>query len=116
MLINESPRSMAMMMTMLISWLLMHMIHILMRSKISSTRYNRGPIGIRYAGTSSISANVGQGLEPWQHQMDIERRHHLPKDAHPAHAMDKSGPTAVFRAVSKLPTHEITGGVLLNRK
>ena len=34
----------------------------------------------------------------------------------PAHSMDKNGPTAVFKSVSKLPTHEITGGVLLNQK
>ncbi len=30
--------------------------------------------------------------------------------------MEKHGPTAVFKTVSKLPTHEITGGVLLNQK
>ena len=31
--------------------------------KYPNTRYGRGPIGgLRYAGTSSISANVGQGL------------------------------------------------------
>ena len=30
--------------------------------------------------------------------------------------MDKNGPTAVFKSVSKLPAHEITGGVLLNQK
>ena len=30
--------------------------------------------------------------------------------------MDQRGPTAVFKSVSKLPTHEITGGVLLNQK
>jgi formate C-acetyltransferase len=30
--------------------------------------------------------------------------------------MDKNGPTAVFKSVSKLPTHDITGGVLLNQK
>ena len=30
--------------------------------------------------------------------------------------MDKNGPTAVFKTLSKLPTHEITGGVLLNQK
>ena len=34
----------------------------------------------------------------------------------PAHALEKNGPTAVFKSVSKLPTHEITGGVLLNQK
>ena len=32
--------------------------------KYPNTRYGRGPIGgIRYGGTSSISANVGQGME-----------------------------------------------------
>jgi len=30
--------------------------------------------------------------------------------------MDQNGPTAVFKSVSKLPTHDITGGVLLNQK
>jgi formate C-acetyltransferase len=30
--------------------------------------------------------------------------------------MDRKGPTAVFKSVSKLPTKEITGGVLLNQK
>jgi formate C-acetyltransferase len=30
--------------------------------------------------------------------------------------MDTNGPTAVFKSVSKLPTEDITGGVLLNQK
>jgi formate C-acetyltransferase len=30
--------------------------------------------------------------------------------------MDRKGPTAVFKTVSKLPTEEITGGALLNQK
>jgi formate C-acetyltransferase len=30
--------------------------------------------------------------------------------------MDTHGPTAVFKSVSKLDTHNITGGVLLNQK
>lgn len=34
----------------------------------------------------------------------------------PSHAADRNGPTAVFKSVSKLPTEEITGGVLLNQK
>lgn len=39
--------------------------------KYPNTRYNRGPIGgIRYAGTSSISANVGQGMSTMLRQMD----------------------------------------------
>ena len=53
--------------------------------KYPNTRYGRGPIGgIRYAGTSSISANVGQGLEfqtvlyepvpGWQPVPDLRQR------------------------------------------
>lgn len=39
--------------------------------KYPNTRYNRGPIGgIRYAGTSSISANVGQGMSTMLRRMD----------------------------------------------
>jgi formate C-acetyltransferase len=30
--------------------------------------------------------------------------------------MDTNGPTAVFKSVAKLDTHNITGGVLLNQK
>ncbi len=30
--------------------------------------------------------------------------------------MKSTGPTAVYKSVSKLPTREITGGVLLNQK
>jgi formate C-acetyltransferase len=43
-------------------------------------------------------------------------RQPLAEGCSPAHAMDKNGPTAVLKSVSKLPTHEITGGVLLNQK
>lgn len=85
--------------------------------KYPNTRYGRGPIGgIRYAGTSSISANVGQGF--YTMATPDGRKAHTPlaEGCSPAHAMDKSGPTAVFKSVSKLPTHEITGGVLLNQK
>ena len=42
--------------------------------KYPNTRYNRGPIGgIRYAGTSSISANVGQGMSTMLRRMDEMR-------------------------------------------
>ncbi len=85
--------------------------------KYPNTRHNRGPIGgLRYAGTSSISANVGQGIKT---KATPDGRHAstpLAEGCSPAHSMDKSGPTAVFKTVSKLPTHEITGGVLLNQK
>ncbi|MEG0549327.1 MAG: glycyl radical protein [Coprobacillus sp.] len=85
--------------------------------KYPSTRYGRGPIGgIRYAGTSSISANVGQGLGTLATPDGRKARTPLAEGCSPVHAMDKCGPTAVFKTVSKLPTHEITGGVLLNQK
>ena len=80
--------------------------------KYPSTRYQRGPVGgIRYAGTSSISANVGQGYGTMATPDGRKAHTPLAEGCSPAHAMDKNGPTAVFKTVSKLPTHEITGGV-----
>lgn len=85
--------------------------------KYPNTRHDRGPIGgIRYAGTSSISANVGQGLGTMATPNGRHAKEPLAEGCSPVHAMDKNGPTAVFKSVSKLPTHEITGGVLLNQK
>ncbi|RHM63516.1 MULTISPECIES: glycyl radical protein [Coprobacillaceae] len=85
--------------------------------KYPNTRYGRGPIGgIRYAGTSSISANVGQGYGTMATPDGRKAKTPLAEGCSPVHAMDKNGPTAVFKSVSKLPTHEITGGVLLNQK
>ena len=85
--------------------------------KYPSTRYQRGPVGgIRYAATSSISANVGQGYGTMATPDGRKAHTPLAEGCSPAHAMDKNGPTAVFKTVSKLPTHEITGGVLLNQK
>ncbi len=85
--------------------------------KYPSTRFGRGPIGgIRYAGTSSISANVGQGRGTLATPDGRNARTPLAEGCSPAHSMDKSGPTAVFKTVSKLPTQDITGGVLLNQK
>jgi len=43
-------------------------------------------------------------------------RQPLAEGCSPAHAMDRNGPTAVFKSVSKLRTEWITGGVLLNQK
>ncbi len=85
--------------------------------KYPNTRFGRGPIGgIRYGGTSSISANVGQGFGTMATPDGRHAKEPLAEGCSPAHAMDKNGPTAVFKSVSKLPTHEITGGVLLNQK
>ncbi len=40
----------------------------------------------------------------------------LAEGCSPSHSMDINGPTSVFKSISKLPTHLITGGVLLNQK
>ena len=85
--------------------------------KYPNVRFGRGPIGgIRYGGTSSISANVGQGLSTMATPDGRKARTPLAEGCSPAHSMDQHGPTAVFKSVSKLPTHDITGGVLLNQK
>lgn len=85
--------------------------------KYPNTRFGRGPIGgIRYGGTSSISANVGQGMGTMATPDGRNAFEPLAEGCSPAHNADKSGPTAVFKTVSKLPTEKITGGVLLNQK
>ena len=85
--------------------------------KYPNTRYKRGPIGgIRYGGTSSISANVGQGMGTMATPDGRKAHEPLAEGCSPAHNADKNGPTAVFKSVSKLPTEKITGGVLLNQK
>ena len=85
--------------------------------KYPNTRYKRGPIGgIRYAGTSSISANVGQGMSTMATPDGRNAFEPLAEGCSPAHNSDKNGPTAVFKSVSKLRTNKITGGVLLNQK
>ncbi len=85
--------------------------------KYPNTRYHRGPIGgIRYGGTSSISANVGQGMGTMATPDGRKAYEPLAEGCSPAHNADQNGPTAVFKSVSKLPTEKITGGVLLNQK
>jgi len=82
-----------------------------------NTRWHRGPIGgIRYGGTSSISANVGQGMGTKATPDGRNAFEPLAEGCSPAHNADRNGPTAVFKSVSKLPTEKITGGVLLNQK
>lgn len=86
-------------------------------SKYKNTRYGRGPIGgAYYAGTSSISANVPQGAGTLATPDGRKAGEPLAEGCSPSHYMDKNGPTAVFKSVSKLPTDKITGGVLLNQK
>ncbi|MFS6389630.1 glycyl radical protein [Streptococcus agalactiae] len=86
-------------------------------AKYPNARYGRGPIGgIRYSGTSSISANVGQGRGTLATPDGRYAGTPLAEGCSPSHNMDKKGPTSVLKSVSKLPTDEIVGGVLLNQK
>ena len=85
--------------------------------KYPNTRHGKGPIGgKRYAGTSSISANVGQGLATLATPDGRHAGQPLAEGCSPSHGMDINGPTAVFKTVGKLRTDQITGGVLLNQK
>ncbi|MHB9291120.1 putative Choline trimethylamine-lyase [Hollandina sp. SP2] len=85
--------------------------------KYHNTRYGRGPIGgSYYAGTSSVSAHVIQGAGTSATPDGRKAGEPLAEGCSPVQGMDQKGPTAVFKSVSKLPTKEITGGVLLNQK
>ncbi|MGM0123938.1 formate acetyltransferase [Enterococcus sp. AZ194] len=85
--------------------------------KYPNTRFGRGPIGgIRYSGTSSISANVGQGRGTMATPDGRKAWAPLAEGCSPSHNMDQNGPTAVLKSVAKLPTEDILGGVLLNQK
>ena len=86
-------------------------------AKYKNTRFGRGPIGgTYYAGTSSISANVPQGAGTCATPDGRHAGEPLAEGCSPTHSMDVSGPTSVFKSVSKLRTDKITGGVLLNQK
>jgi formate C-acetyltransferase len=82
-----------------------------------TTRHGRGPIGCRYyAGTSSISANVPSGAVVPATPDGRKAYTPVAEGSSPSSGTDLLGPTAVFKSVSKLPTKEIMGGVLLNQK
>jgi len=85
--------------------------------KYRNTRDGRGPIGGGYfAGTSSVAANVPQGAGTCATPDGRKWGEPLAEGCSPAHAMDKNGPTSVFKSISKLKTDQIFGGVLLNQK
>ena len=91
--------------------------HIVEIKKYKNTRYGRGSIGGNYyAGTSSISANVGQGLGTLATPDGRLAGEPLAEGCAPCHNADINGPTAVFKTISKLPVMDITGGILLNQK
>ena len=82
-----------------------------------NTRDGRGPIGGGYfAGTSSVAANVPQGTGTCATPDGRKWGEPLAEGCSPSHAMDRHGPTSVFKSLSKLRTDQIFGGVLLNQK
>lgn len=82
-----------------------------------TTRFGKGPIGCKYyPGTSSISANVPSGSVVPATPDGRKAGTPLAEGCSPTSGSDILGPTAVFKSVSKLPTHKILGGVLLNQK
>ena len=80
--------------------------------KYKNTRFGRGPIG----GYCAMAGEDESSEDPMATPDGRHAREPLAEGCSPAHSMDRKGPTAVFKSVSKLPTHEITGGVLLNQK
>ena len=85
--------------------------------KYRNTRSGRGVIGGNYyPGTSSVAANVAQGASTPATPDGRKAGEPLAEGCSPARSADVSGPTSVFKSVSKLRTVEITGGVLLNQK
>lgn len=85
--------------------------------KYPSTRYHRGPIGgIRYAGTSSISANVGQGMGTMATPDGRHAFEPLAEGCSPAHNCEQKRAPPPYLDRVQLPTDKITGGVLLNQK
>ena len=80
-------------------------------------REGSGAVGCRYfAGTSSISGNVPAGAVVPATPDGRKSGKPLAEGASPSGGADKLGPTAVMKSISKLPTEDITGGVLLNQK
>ena len=85
--------------------------------KYPNTRYQRGPIGgIRYGGTSSISANVGQGMGTIATPDGRNAFEPLAEGCSPAHNADKNGASGIFHTVRKASTATLSAGVLLNQK
>ena len=63
-----------------------------------------------------MAANVPQGAGTCATPDGRHFGEPLAEGCSPSHAVDLSGPTSVFKSVSKLKTSQIFGGVLLNQK
>ena len=78
-----------------------------------TTRAGRGPIGCRYAGsTSNISSNVPLGQPVCATPDGRKSGAPIAEGVSPVHGTDTRGPTAVMRSVSKLQTDKMIAQLL----
>ena len=78
-----------------------------------TTRFGRGPIGCRYAGsTSNISANVPLGQPVCATPDGRKSGEPIAEGVSPVHGTDTNGPTAVMRSVAKLQTSKMLAQLL----
>ncbi len=86
-------------------------------SQYVTTRYNKGPIGGTYSmSTSAISSNVPMGAVILASPDGRKAYKPVAEGASPTQGTDLNGPTAVLKSITKLPTHLMVGGQLLNQK
>ncbi|MEW5956297.1 MAG: glycyl radical protein [Chloroflexota bacterium] len=81
--------------------------------KYHNSRYGRGPIGGGYAGsTSNISANVPLGSKIGATPDGRKAGEPIAEGVSAVHGTDTTGPTALLRSVSKLPTIKMLAQLL----
>lgn len=81
--------------------------------KYKNTRYNRGPIGSNYCGsTSNISANVPSGQVIGATPDGRKAFEPIAEGVSPFYSTERKGPTAVLKSVSKLPTIKMIAQLL----
>ncbi|HXV43677.1 MAG TPA: glycyl radical protein [Anaerolineae bacterium] len=81
-------------------------------AKYHHSRYGRGPIGGYAGSTSNISANVPLGSKIGATPDGRKAGEPIAEGVSAMHGTDTSGPTAIMRSVSKLPTIKMLAQLL----
>lgn len=85
--------------------------------KYKNERYGKGPIGCGYTmSTSNISSNVPYGMDVGATPDGRFAGEPLNEGASMCRGVDREGPTAAVKSISKLPNTKMAGGQLLNMK